>query len=97
MKRRYRGCLTLSAQLRIDERCFELSFEPNYLAVLEREAMRFDVCVAGSLENFQRWLFLDEAPYALRNAGELAVTGNEQAFRTLTGAFSSRAEQRDRS
>lgn len=92
MKRRYRGGVTLGARFSIDSRNFELTFDPNYLAVFERDPTRFDVSIQGSLVSFQRWLFGDEDPAALRKAGLLTVNGSEQAFRTLKGAFLTRSE-----
>ncbi len=53
LKRRYRGGLTMVAELTIGERCFELSFSPSYLAVQERAAALPAVRLKSDLAAFR--------------------------------------------
>src|SRR5262245_62609853 len=55
MKRRYRGNLNAVVEFRVGERRFELAFEPSYLDVQEREAVRPELGVSGELWAFHGW------------------------------------------
>ncbi len=90
LKRRYRGGLDFSAELRIDERVFELGFSPDYLAVSERSASRPDVVVSGRLDAFRAWFFGGQRAQDLRKKGLLAVQGDEPRFGELASAFAPR-------
>jgi len=87
MKRRYRGGLRAVVEFRIDERRFELGFEPAYLSVQERDAARPELVVSGELSAFQDWLFRGASAPALRRSGRLAVTGDPKAYKGLLLAF----------
>ena len=90
MKRRYRGGLSLVAEFRIDERCFELVFEPGYLTVNERPAARPAIVVRGALEDFRAWLFLGEKGAELRQQWRLSVDGSDDDWAALLEAFAAR-------
>jgi DNA-binding HxlR family transcriptional regulator len=90
LKRRYRGGLQRTVEFRIDQRVFELSLQPSYLGVFERQPTQVDVSVHGALATFQRWLFKGVSPEALRAEGSLAVSGSELCFQELSGAFEPR-------
>jgi DNA-binding HxlR family transcriptional regulator len=90
LKRRYQGGASLVAELRVDERCFELALTPSYLGVAEASASRPDVSVSGSLAALRAWLFLGEDASALRKRGELRVSGSEEAWEHLRHAFARR-------
>jgi DNA-binding HxlR family transcriptional regulator len=83
LKRRYRGGANLTAALRIDERAFELGFAPTYLSVTETSAARPDVTVTLGLDTVRAWIFRGADAEALRASGVIAVTGSEEAWRTL--------------
>jgi DNA-binding HxlR family transcriptional regulator len=87
MKRRYTGGVALVVEFRIDERRFELAFEPAYLAVQERAAVRPDLVVWGELAAFQDWLFRNVPAPKLRAAGRLVAEGDETAWKRLISAF----------
>ncbi|HTQ05415.1 MAG TPA: helix-turn-helix domain-containing protein [Polyangiaceae bacterium] len=87
LKRRYRGGLAAIVSLRVGEREFELAFTPSYLAVTEGRAARPDLGVAGSEQSVLAWLFRGADPSALRERGELRVTGSETAWEGLRAAF----------
>lgn len=87
MKRRYRRGFRAVVEFRVGERRFELGFEPEYLSVQERDAVRPDLVVSGELPAFQDWLFRGASAPALRRSGRLAVTGNARAYKGLLLAF----------
>jgi DNA-binding HxlR family transcriptional regulator len=87
MKRRYRGGLSLVVGLEIGERAFELVFEPDYLAVKEREPIRADVVLRCPQEVLRELFWGGADGIALRDTGRLLVTGRQQAFRSLLRAF----------
>lgn len=87
MKRRYRGGLRTVVEFRVDERRFELGFEPAYLSVKEREAARPELVVSGELAAFQDWLFRDTPGPKLRRAKRLRVEGDPKTWRLLLRAF----------
>lgn len=87
LKRRYRGGLSLVAELVIDERHFELTFTPSYLAVRERRATLPEVSVSGSLAAFRALLFAGAPAEQAILRGELRVAGDESASRALLSAF----------
>ena len=90
LKRRYRGGLSLVAEFRVGERCFELVFEPGYLTVSERPAARPDIMVSGSLQDFRAWLFLGQKAAELRHHHRLSVDGSDDHFAALSEAFAPR-------
>jgi len=90
LKRRYRGGLTLVAELRIDERVFELAFTPARLTVTEARAVRPDVRVNGRLSHVRAWLFQGSDARALVREGKLGVEGASTAFDALLSAFAER-------
>ena len=87
LKRRYRGGMDAVVELRLGERRFELAFEKAHLHVKERDAIRPQLVVAGSLEAFQAWLFKGSAAADLQRAGKLAVDGDPAVWRAVQGAF----------
>jgi hypothetical protein len=87
MKRRYKRGFRAVVEFRVGERRFELAFEPEYLSVQERDAVRPDLVVSGELPAFQDWLFRGASAPALRRSGRLAVTGNPRAYKGLLLAF----------
>ena len=87
LKRRYRGGVNAVVEFRVGERRFELAFEAAYLHVKEREAVRPQLIVAGSLEAFQAWLFKGVAASALQRDGKLTVDGDAAIWRTVQGAI----------
>ena len=90
LKRRYRGGLSLVAEFRIGERCFELVFDPGYLAVNERPAARPGIVVSGALEDFRAWLFLGDKGAVLRQQRRLSVDGSDDDWAALLEAFAPR-------
>ena len=68
----------------------ELSLQPSYLGVFERQPTQVDVSVHGALATFQRWLFKGVSPQILRTEGSLVVSGSELCFQELSGAFEPR-------
>jgi len=92
LKRRYRGGLDMTAELRIDDRVFELAFEPGYLAVSEKSASRPDVVVSGTLAAFRGWLFGGKSAHENRAGGAFSVRGDVAAFAQLASAFLPREE-----
>jgi hypothetical protein len=87
LKRRYRGGLSLVAEFAIDERRFELTFTPNYLAVRERGATLPDVRLSGTLAAFRALLFARAPASRAIERGELSVEGEDEALRALLSAF----------
>jgi DNA-binding HxlR family transcriptional regulator len=94
MKRRYRGGLSCVVEFRVDDRRFELAFEPGYLAVQERDAVRPALRVSGELAAFQDWLFRGGSLARLRRAGRLRVEGAPFAYKRLISAFAPPPERR---
>ena len=90
LKRRYRGGLELVVEFRIDARSFELVFEPGYLTVSERSAVRPAVVVTGTLDAFRSWLFLGGNAESLRHERQLRVTGSDEHWDALRQAFAPR-------
>jgi DNA-binding HxlR family transcriptional regulator len=90
LKRRYRGGLTLVAELCVGERHFELAFTPSYLAVTEGRAARPDVRVRGELADVRAWLSRGADARALSKAGKLRVEGATAAWEALLSAFAPR-------
>ncbi|HVJ14156.1 MAG TPA: helix-turn-helix domain-containing protein [Polyangiaceae bacterium] len=84
MKRRYAGGLKLVAELRVDDRTFELSFSPTYLSVQERPATLPEVTLQGSTAAFRALFWLGVPFERLRAEGELVASGE---IETLLGAF----------
>lgn len=89
LKRRYRGGVQGTVEFCIGERFFELSLEPSYLGVFERQPTRAEVSVKGSLESFQRWLFKGASAAELRAEGCFSVRGDEARFLELASALES--------
>lgn len=87
MKRRYTGGLRMVVEFRIGERRFELGFEPKYLSVQERDAVRAELVVSGELTTFQDWLFRGAHAEELRRSGRLVAQGDEKAWKRLISAF----------
>jgi DNA-binding HxlR family transcriptional regulator len=87
MKRRYRGGLGMVVEFRVGERRFELGFEPAYLSVQERDAVRAELVVSGELPAFQDWLFRGADARELRRSGRLSAQGDEGAWKRLISAF----------
>jgi DNA-binding HxlR family transcriptional regulator len=87
MKRRYRGGLRAVIEFRIGERRFELGFEPAYLAVQERAAVRPELRVSGELSAFQDWLFRGVPAQKLRRSARLGVEGDAKTWKRLLLAF----------
>jgi DNA-binding HxlR family transcriptional regulator len=87
LKRRYRGGLRGTLEFRVGDRSFELSMEPSYLGVLERQSTNADLSIQGSLESFQKWLFRGASAEELRQAGSFSVRGDEARFQELTSAL----------
>ena len=88
MKRRYRRPFRGVVEFRIDERRFELGFEPHYLSVQERDAARPELVVSGELTAFQDWLFRNASAPRLRRSGRLTVSGRARVWGHLIRAFS---------
>jgi DNA-binding HxlR family transcriptional regulator len=87
LKRRYRGGLSLVGEFAIDERRFELTFTPSYLAVRERRATLPDVSLSGSLATFRALLFAGAPADRAIQRGELSIRGDETTWRALLSAF----------
>jgi len=87
LKRRYRGGFSGVVEFRIGERRFELAFEPSYLSVKEREAVRPALSVSGELGAFQDWLFRGASAPKLRRSGRLSFEGDPRAYKRLISAF----------
>ena len=87
LKRRYTGGLAMVVEFRVGERRFELAFEPGYLAVQERDAVRPMLVVSGELAAFQDWLFRGADGGELRRSGRLVAQGDEGAWKRLISAF----------
>ena len=94
LKRRYRGGLHAVVEFRIGERRFELGFEPGYLSVKEREAVRAELRVSGELGAFQDWLFRNASAAKLRRSKRLLVEGDARSWKRLLGAFAPLAAQK---
>jgi len=75
MKRRYKGGRELVAELRIDDRVFELSFSPTYLSVQERPATLPAVTLRGSSAAFRSLFWLGVPFERLAAEGRLQATG----------------------
>jgi DNA-binding HxlR family transcriptional regulator len=90
LKRRYRGGLSLVAEIRVGARAFELVFEPGYLGVSERAAARPDIVVAGDMDDVRAWLFLGARGDELRHARRLSVRGSDEHWAALCAAFAPR-------
>jgi DNA-binding HxlR family transcriptional regulator len=87
LKRRYRGSACgLVAELRIDERRFELGLEPKYLRVTERACARPDVVVEGARQTVRDLLFGGVSAGKLIDQGALSVSDRER-FDQLIAAF----------
>ena len=78
MKRRYRGGLKLVAELRIDERVFELAFSRSYLSVQERAASLPEVTLRGESAAFRALLWAGIPYERLAAKGQLVATGEIQ-------------------
>lgn len=89
MKRRYRGGMRGIVEFRVAERTFELDFQPACLRVSERQPTHPDLTVTGTLESFQKWLFVGTSPDQLRREGGLTVSGAARRFQQLVSAFES--------
>jgi DNA-binding HxlR family transcriptional regulator len=87
LKRRYRGGVRAVVEFRLGERRFELPFEEARLHVNEREAVRPQAVVSGTLDAFQAWLFKGIAPAHLQRDGKLTVDGDPAIWRAVQVAF----------
>ncbi len=87
MKRRFLGGKNYRALFEIDDRCFTLSFEGDYLSVRERETDAPDLRVSGSSMAFRRWLFEGVSLEDLEADGQFDVAGKTRARERLLRAF----------
>jgi DNA-binding HxlR family transcriptional regulator len=87
LKRRYRGGVRAVVEFRVDERRFELVFDETRLQVEEREAVRPQLVVGGTLDAFQAWLFKGVAPADLPRASKLTVDGDPAIWRAVQAAL----------
>lgn len=89
LKRRYRGGLDLTVELRIDGRVFTLRLEPARLDVKERAADRPDVVVEGGLAAVRALFFERGGPKLkeLRAEGAVAATGEAKDVAAFAAAF----------
>jgi hypothetical protein len=65
-------------------------FEPGYLTVSERRAVRPHIAVTGTLEAFRAWLFLGGNAASLRHERQLRVAGSDEHWDALCRAFAPR-------
>jgi DNA-binding HxlR family transcriptional regulator len=87
LKRRYRGGLTCSVELCVNERRYGLAFSSDCLAVEERALERPDLVLSGEVEAVRALFFGARSSADLEAAGELEVAGPRALFRELERAF----------
>ncbi|MEZ4220576.1 MAG: winged helix-turn-helix transcriptional regulator [Polyangiaceae bacterium] len=87
MKRRYRGGLSLSMRLEVDERVFAIDCEPESVQVKEREPERPQLTLRGGLEAVVDLFFLQGNPSQLIQQGRIELVGTRESLRRLLAAF----------
>jgi DNA-binding HxlR family transcriptional regulator len=87
LKRRYRGGLTRTVELRVNERRYSLAFAPEYLAVEERAVEHPDLALSAEAGAIRALFFGERSSADLEAAGELGVVGPRALLRELERAF----------
>lgn len=99
LKRRYRGGLSTSVELRVDDnkdprsrpaevRLFTLDLGPRYLRVRDRAAVAPALVVSAKADVFRAIFFAGAAAADFVDSGALVVAGADDAWRAFLGAFS---------
>jgi len=87
MKRRYRGGLSCSVEVRAGERRFALGFSPHALSVEERAVERADLSLSGE-ESAIRALFFQGASWqSLERTAEITITGSKALLTKIERAL----------
>ena len=87
LKRRYRGGLSCTVEVRAAERSFTLVFSEGYLSVEERAAERADLTLSGEQSSIVAFFFRAANLTRLEQTAGLAVTGPRSLLRDLERAF----------